>query len=254
MPEYLTAGLEISAVVILISAAFAGSLITAAFGVGGGAFLITVMAGILPPLALIPVHGVVQMGSNASRAWLARRYLNQHRFGWFVLGALIASVFSVGIAGMLDTQLIPLVIALFVLWITWAPVPDIGLGRTPGGLFSGGLLTTLASMLVGASGPLVSAWLSKDSRNKWQYTALFSSALTVQHLLKVIVFGVAGFAFSQWLPLILMMILAGYIGTRVGLRLLGKIPQEVFVRIYRLALTALALRLLWLWGSGVQVS
>ncbi|MEK9711110.1 MAG: sulfite exporter TauE/SafE family protein [Thalassolituus sp.] len=254
MPEYLTAGLEISAVVILIVAAFAGSLITAAFGVGGGAFLITVMASIVPPLALIPVHGVVQMGSNASRAWIARRYLHHRRFGWFVLGALIASVFSAGIAGVLDTQLIPLVIALFVLWITWAPVPDIGLGRTSGGLFTGGLLTTLASMLVGASGPLVSAWLSKDSRDKWQYTALFSSALTVQHLLKVVVFGVAGFAFSQWLPLMFIMILAGYLGTRAGLLLLGKIPQDTFVRIYRITLTLLSLRLLFLWYSGTQVS
>jgi hypothetical protein len=39
-----------------------------AFGIGGGAALLAVMASLVPPAALIPVHGVVQVGSNLGRA------------------------------------------------------------------------------------------------------------------------------------------------------------------------------------------
>ncbi len=254
MLEFIPDGLTLTDTVFLFAASFLGSLITAALGVGGGAFLITVMAGILPPLALVPVHGVVQLGSNASRAYLSRQYLDRQRLFWFVTGAVIAVVGGVWLVGRLDTQLIPLFIALFVLWITWLPMPMIGLGRTRVGLAIGGLITTLASFLVGASGPLVSAWLSKDAHNKWHYTALFSTAMSIQHLLKIIVFGAIGFAFSAWAPIMAGMIVLGYLGTTVGLKLLGKLPEARFRWLYRWFLTLLATRLLVMWWYSLPVS
>ena len=111
MLEFIPDGLTLTDAVFLFAASFLGSLITAALGVGGGAFLITVMAGIVPPLALVPVHGVVQLGSNASRAYLSRQYLDRQRLFWFVTGAVIAVVGGVWLVGRLDTQLIPLFIA-----------------------------------------------------------------------------------------------------------------------------------------------
>lgn len=34
------------------------------------------MASFLPPLIVLPVHGVVQFGSNAGRTWLMRRHID----------------------------------------------------------------------------------------------------------------------------------------------------------------------------------
>lgn len=246
MLETFLNGLSTGDGMVLLIASFIGSAMTAAFGVGGGAFLIMVMAGIMPALALIPVHGVVQLGSNASRAVLARQHLDWPRFFWFCLGACAAALVSIWLIGAIDTRWIPLLIAFFVLLITWMPMPSVGLGRHAPGLISGGVLTTLGSMLVGASGPLVSAWLNKDADNRWHYTALFSSVMTVQHLLKILVFGVAGFAFVAWLPLMLAMVVAGYFGTRLGLLLLGKWPESLFQKIYKCCLTLLALRLIFM--------
>ena len=54
---------------------------TAAFGVvaglGGGIVLIGFMAMVFPPVALIPVHGVVQAGSNVTRTIIAHK--QKHR-------------------------------------------------------------------------------------------------------------------------------------------------------------------------------
>ena len=92
---------------LLVASSFIGSVLTAALGVGGGAFLITMMAGVVPPLALIPLHGVVQMGSNASRALHSRKHLNISRFGYFMAGALVASLATFWLIGQIDVDLIP---------------------------------------------------------------------------------------------------------------------------------------------------
>ncbi|XOV81194.1 MAG: TSUP family transporter [Aestuariibacter sp.] len=178
-------GLEYLDLAILLFSSFLGSLMTAALGVGGGAFLITVMAEILPPLALIPVHGLVQLGSNGSRAVLTRKHTQWQKVVWFLGGAIVASVVSVMFLQHFDTDWIPLVIAFFILWLCWGPIPEIGLGTTRSGLFSGGAVTTLASMLVGASGPLVSAWLGAKNAERWTYTANFATCMTLQHGLKL---------------------------------------------------------------------
>ena len=52
---------------LLILASFATSLMTAALGVGGGIVLIVLMALLVPPAALIPIHGIIQVGSNGGR-------------------------------------------------------------------------------------------------------------------------------------------------------------------------------------------
>lgn len=55
---------------LLVLVSFGTSLITAAFGIGGGAVLLALLAALMPPAALIPVHGAVQFGSNVFRAAL----------------------------------------------------------------------------------------------------------------------------------------------------------------------------------------
>ncbi|XOV81196.1 MAG: hypothetical protein ACFHVJ_09660 [Aestuariibacter sp.] len=65
-----------------------------------------------------------------------------------------------------------------------------------------------------------------------------------QHAL--VVFGLAGFLFWQWLWLIALMIACGYLGTKLGLKLLGKLPEKQFRLMFRIVLTLLALRLLWM--------
>ena len=54
-----------------------------------------------------------------------------------------------------------------------------------------------------------------------------------------------GFAFWQWLPLVLAMIASGAIGTWLGLKLLNRIPADKFRLLFKIILTVLALRLLY---------
>jgi uncharacterized membrane protein YfcA len=53
-----------------------------------------------------------------------------------------------------------------------------------------------------------------------------------------------GFAFRQYLPLILLMVVAGFAGTQVGSRLLTRVPENVFRFAFRILLSLVALGLI----------
>ena len=52
----------------LIIFSYITSAVSATFGLGGGVMMLVAMASIMPALAVIPVHGAVQVGSNGGRA------------------------------------------------------------------------------------------------------------------------------------------------------------------------------------------
>ena len=89
MPDFLTAGLDPISVLLLFGASFAGSFTTVALGIGGGAFLLAIMASLLPPAALIPVHGVIQLGSNGLRAVLFWKLALWSTFWPFLAGTVV---------------------------------------------------------------------------------------------------------------------------------------------------------------------
>ena len=62
-------------IVALVVLSFLCSALTAAVGAGGGLLMLSVMASTMPAAAVIPVHGIVQLGSNGGRALLARSHI-----------------------------------------------------------------------------------------------------------------------------------------------------------------------------------
>ena len=69
--------------------------------------------------------------------------------------------------------------------------------------------------------------------------------MTFQHLFKVILFGVLGFSFGPYIPLLVGLVGFGVCGTIVGKRVLDKLPEKVFRIGLQTILTLLAARLLY---------
>lgn len=225
------------------------SFITAAMGIGGGVMLLAVMASILPPLALIPVHGLVQFGSNANRALMTCRHIHWPMVLRFSAGAVLGAVIASQVLIQLPVDWIQRSVALFILYMVWGPKPK-KLAVSAAKTFFAGGLTTLISMFVGATGPLVAAFIHRLDKDKLSTTATFSTCMSFQHITKAAVFGAVGFSFASWILPILLMIAAGTFGTWLGLKLLNRIPGHLFRRGFALIVTLLALRLLWQSFSG----
>ncbi|SDU41347.1 sulfite exporter TauE/SafE family protein [Stappia sp. ES.058] len=228
---------------LLIAASFATSAVSAAFGLGGGIMLIAVMAQVLPAAAIVPVHGAVQTGSNAGRALVLLRHVDWPVALWFLAGALVGAFAGGALAIRLPAELLRIGIGLFVLWFIWGPTPRFQHMRKRA-MTAAGLIATFLSMIFGAGGPIGGAVLSTLGLARQPFVATQATTALMSHVLKLVVFGLLGFAFAPWLGLIALMIASGFLGTLAGANLLGRMPENIFRTGFRIVMTGLAFSLI----------
>ena len=215
---------------------------TAAAGIGGGTLMLAVLAQVLPVKAIIPVHGLVQLGSNTGRALIMLAHVHWGLFCWFALGSIIGALVGGQLVISLPIKILQLLLGGFILFTTWGPRFVTQRSDKPT-LIVGGLVSTFLTMFVGATGPFVIAVLRAFRLSREALVANGAAFLVLQHALKVLVFGLLGFAFHSYMPLIILMVASGFVGTLIGRRVLLKIDEAVFQEILNVVLTALALRL-----------
>lgn len=228
----------------LCAISFVGSLIAAALGLGGGILVLAVMALVLPPTVLIPVHGVVQLGSNLGRALFMARRVLYLVVPAFIAGAGIGAAAGAYVVVALPLWLLLALLAVFVLYGTWSPgFRSARPGRAV--FFAVGAGSSLVTMLVGATGPLIAPFVSAACGERRQVVATHAMLMSVQHGIKVLAFGLLGFAFGPYLPLLAGLLAFGLLGTWAGGKLLARLPEDVFRRGLRMILTVLAARLFY---------
>lgn len=240
----LPAGLEPWVAILLIVASAFTSALTAVFGVGGGLAMLALMGLFVPVASLIPVHGAVQLGSNTGRAWHQRAFVRMDVAKPFIAGSVLGAVAGVFLVVQLPDAALKIVLGAFIIFLTWVKIPGMDrLSKAGLGVASVGI--AVLSMLVGATGPLVAVLFAKFFENdRKALIATSAVAMTTQHLLKIVVFGIIGFAFWEWVPLVAAMILSGFLGTVYGSAALERMPEETFRRWFRIGITLLALDLL----------
>ena len=240
--------------IFLIACAGFTSFITTGLGIGGGVMLIAIMAQVLPAEIIIPVHGIVQLGSNASRTLMAWRAIDWSVIGAFLPGALVGALIGSLVIVSLSPAYLYLTIAAFTLLLCWGPqIPPIALGRA--GTMVAGALTTFLTLFAGATGPLVGAFVRQKYTDRFVTVSTFAAAMSVQHSLKIFVFQFAGFDVRPWVLLTAAMIASGAVGTWIGFKLLRRVSDHHFGLVFKVVLTLLAGRLIWqAISSGIALS
>ena len=76
--QLLPDGLSLPIALALIAVSFITSMITAMFSLGGGIAMLATLGLVFPPAVVIPVHGLVQLGSNGGRAIIQRAHIQWH--------------------------------------------------------------------------------------------------------------------------------------------------------------------------------
>jgi len=233
-------GLPAYVVVMLPIAAACTSFVSAVVGVGGGTILLGLMSVWLSPAVLIPVHGVVQLGSNTFRSALLISHVRWSVVLPFLVGTLVGSVTSGLILAQLPVWIMQVGISLFLVWAVFGSASAMGkLGSLAAGGISGFL-----TMLFGATGPFVNAFVKTLGLPPTSLIATSACLMTVQHLLKLLVFGALGFAFRDYVPLMISMLICGFVGTYLGRQILFKINPLTFTRILNGVLLIIAARLM----------
>lgn len=229
----------------LLAASFAASFITVAFGIGGGALLLAVMASLMPPLALIPVHGVIQLGSNLFRALLLATHVHWPPVLAFAVGTAIGVTLGGMVAVNLPPGFVQIGVGAFVIWSVLLR-PPMWLSALP--MLTGGLSSFL-TMFFGATGVFVANFTKSLRLPRQSHVATHATLMSLQHLLKIVVFGLLGFAFGPWIVFTVAMIVAGLLGTILGQRVLIRMSDQSFRWALDTILILVSLRLIY---SGVS--
>lgn len=229
---------------LLVAVSFIMALLNASIGPCGGVLFAT-MAAVLPPAAVIPVHAVVQGSGTAIRFVLLRRFVDWPMAAMFVLGGLFGLMLGWGV------------------WIRWRP-PDHILQLLLGSFILAtvamprwrhqdrsslwtalvGSLTSFLTVFVGATGPLVAAWLARQYANHANVLGTYSACMVFQHGAKIVLFAFLGFSFVTFGPLLALLLVATAVGSWCGKQLLLRLPSDLLKRLLRVVVVALGVYLI----------
>lgn len=219
------------------------STVAAILGLGGGMLLIAIMPAFVPIHWVIPVHGVTQLASNGSRAVFAYKHMVWHVVPQFILGSVCGVALFSLIAIYLPADVASLTIGGYILLSLWSQSFDHFVRRYET-MFSAGFFQSGLGIVVGATGPLTTALLSKQLNNKEQIIATGAVLMLLSHGFKVMLFGIIGFAYQEHLFLITSMVTGAIVGSWLGTRLRQGVTQKAYQRMLKWVLTLLSLKLL----------
>ena len=230
---------------LLVAASLVTSFISAAFGIGGGFTLIALLALLLPPAALIPVHGIVQFGSNAGRVGIMLKDVVWRPVLPFFIGTVIGAALGAMVVVQLPPWAVQLALGIFIIWAVFAKLPPIQQRY----ILLGGVVSSFLTMFFGATGNFIAAMVKSMDLEPVPHVATHSLMMTFQHFVKVLIFGMIGFQFGPYMILITGMLISGFIGTVIGSRFLSKAGGRYFKPVLNTILFLAATRLIW---AGVE--
>lgn len=245
MAWFSAAGLEPIQLVILVLAALLTSTLSAIVGMGGGITLLAVMLLFLDPLVAIPLHAVIQMVSNGTRALAQRRHVDWRIFALYALPLLPLGWMSLWLAQEIPPAAARAMIGAFVLVATWRP-GWLLLGSRPQEanpkvrFLALGTVVGIVNVTFGATGPLIAPFFLNVGLTRFAIIGTKAICQLAGHVVKIVVFGLAGFAFPQWGAVLFLLCGCVVAGTALGTRMLSNVSESLFLKLYRGVLTVIA--------------
>ena len=231
--------LALSAIAIITST------ISGTIGMGGGILLLSAMTFFLAVDVIIPVHGIVQLVSNSTRASILRQHINRKLLISFSLGVPLGAIPSTYLISSIENKhYFFLAIALIIFFSLFKP-KNLKLNLPDNYFFLVGMAVGFLGLFVGATGPFIAPFFLNERFKKEEIVANKAAVQTIGHLIKIPAFISLGFSYLDHDHLIIGLVIASIIGTKLGTMLLGKISERFFSKLFRCALVFAAFRLLF---------
>jgi len=228
----------------LTAASFATAFIAVFTGAAGGVILLALMATVMPPTVVIPVHTVVMLGTGITRAMIMWRFVLRGTLVPFSIGAVVGAVAGAKVFVALPISWLQAILGAFILLVTW--MPQLGrIGAERGRFAVLGFGTVFLGVFVSATGSLLAPFIASASPDRYNVAATMGALMTIAHVAKLVAFGFIGFAIASFVPLMAAMIVTGSVGNWLGEMALHRTTERRFRLVFQLVLTLLGLRLIW---------
>ena len=241
---------------ILIASAFFTASISAVLGMGGGIILLGIMAIIIPEgYMVIALHGIIQLFSNSTRTIIFRNHIKWAIIKDFFIGASIGLLlsgliilvliqgFQVQSANEIKFDILKPLIGVFIIWYLF--FKNSKKKTSIKSFFWVGGISGISSVFVGATGPLIAPFFLNYQLTKENIIANKAACQVISHLGKIPLFiyffNVNYINESQ---VLLPLIIAVFLGTNFGKKVLEFIPEALFKKLFRYTLLIIAIRLI----------
>jgi len=234
--------MALASLILLVPVVLATSFLSGIFGMAGGLILLWFLFLVAPASMAIAVHGIIQMVSNGSRAWLSRRYLDLKILAIVCMGLLLAMGFLFSIQYSPNAAIALIVIGLLplLLWIpaSWASFD----ASRPAHAFACGLISGALTVMVGTAGPLIDMFFIRTKLDRRVVIATKAAIQVIAHFTKVVFYiNVALTLDSIGWSTVLLCIPVAVLGAWLGKFVLDRMSDVQFRNWTRMIVTCIGI-------------
>ncbi|MBD62808.1 MAG: hypothetical protein CMD68_01855 [Gammaproteobacteria bacterium] len=223
---------------------FLTSLLTSIFSVGGGLIMLVALAQNFSPSILIPLHGAIQLFNNLSRTFVYKEFFKWNLIQNILISTIFGAFAGIILFGSVSEEIIVWIIALTILFFTWAPLDNFILSIMRNDWFCG-FISGFAGIFIGANGPLVTAYMRTKNLSPEILVANHGAVMIFQHSIKIILFMYFfSFSLNEYVFFISILAIAGFAGAVLGKILISSISYSSFNIFLKFLLSLLALFLI----------
>ncbi|NQZ00069.1 MAG: sulfite exporter TauE/SafE family protein [Bdellovibrionales bacterium] len=214
---------------------FITSLISGILGMAGGLILMGYLVWILPVASAAILHGIIQAGSNGSRAYL----LKDHILWAPVLRVTFGLLITFAVFSVLSTELDKAWV--YVLLGSLPPLAYVLKSQVrldilrPGHQILCGLSIGFLSFTAGISGPMIDVFFAHSSADRFEQVSTKATISLIGHAFKVVffatLFGSSIEIPSEYWAMLPLFIALSVLGSFLGKKVLQKIEDQRF-RVY----------------------
>ena len=243
-------------ILVLIISALITSSISSILGMGGGIILLGIMAIVIPNgYMVIALHGIIQLISNTTRTYVFRTHIKKKIIKEFLIGAsigagisaliifLVIKFYEVNSASEIKVDFLKPIIGIFIVWYLF--LKGSKEEKKSKSFIKVGSISGLSSIFIGATGPLIAPFFLNHNLIKEEIIANKAACQMITHLTKIplFIFFFNVNYFKEY-KILLPLIIAVFIGTNFGKKILGMIPEKLFNKLFKTTLFIIAIRLI----------
>lgn len=227
--------------IYFILALFLSSLISGLTGMGGGVLLLSIMLPMFPVNIVIPLHGIIQFGSNSTRVLISLKEIDGKVVTLFSHGALLGAILVIPVDMDLNTDFISILLVISILVFTWIPLNRVIL-EFKGKFFIIGIISSFLSSFIGSTGPLSAPFFLHSHLKKGCYVATKAACQLPVHLFKVLLYIFSGFILKDWIYYIIIALPVVFTGNMLGRFITQKVGGREYKFIVKVLITLISLR------------
>ena len=236
--------LSTASLTILTITALLTSIISGMTGMAGGTILLAFIASLVETAYVVPLHATVQLISNSTRFLLFFKHIQWRIILFFLIGVLPGAFIGIYIFKLLDKNLIKLLMGIFILAVIYLPKSQKERESSFSHFLPIGFISGLIGIFFGAIGPFLAPFFVRKDVIKEELVATKAACQSIAHIIKISLFGFIGINILPYWHILLYLCLAVILGTIVGKKLLTKMSDVAFKRIFKVMLTIIALRII----------